>query len=44
VFRKAGVYYIICNEYCGLMHQAMVTPIVVDPAPAPGSDEGRAAP
>lgn len=32
VFRKPGTYYIICNEYCGLMHHAMASPIIVDPA------------
>lgn len=30
-FRHAGVYYIICNEYCGLEHQAMIGQIIVDP-------------
>ena len=23
-FAKPGVYYIICNEYCGIGHQAML--------------------
>lgn len=29
-FKHPGVYHIICNEYCGLMHHAMVTPIIVE--------------
>jgi cytochrome c oxidase subunit 2 len=29
VFKKAGTYDIACNEYCGLMHHAMVGKITV---------------
>ena len=32
-FRKPGILNIVCNEYCGIEHQAMVGTIVVDPAP-----------
>lgn len=28
-FHKAGTYHVICNEYCGLEHQAMLGEIVV---------------
>ena len=31
-FGHAGTYNIICNEYCGIEHQAMIGTIVVDPA------------
>ena len=30
-FDRAGIFNIICNEYCGIEHQAMVGTIVVDP-------------
>lgn len=30
-FNRPGEYHIICNEYCGLEHQAMIGVIVVDP-------------
>jgi len=30
-FRRPGSYHIICNEYCGLEHQAMTGVIIVDP-------------
>ncbi|WP_208621301.1 hypothetical protein [Azospirillum oryzae] len=33
-FQRAGVFFIICNEFCGLEHQAMVGRIVVDPQEA----------
>lgn len=29
VFKKAGTYDIACNEYCGLMHHAMVGTVTV---------------
>lgn len=31
-FAHAGTYNIICNEYCGIEHQAMIGRIIVDPA------------
>jgi cytochrome c oxidase subunit 2 len=31
-FAHAGTYNIICNEFCGIEHQAMVGRIIVDPA------------
>ena len=34
-FRKPGILNIICNEYCGIEHQAMVGMIVVDPETKP---------
>ncbi|WP_323990080.1 cytochrome c oxidase subunit II [Nguyenibacter sp. L1] len=33
-FRRPGVYHIICNEYCGMLHHAMVARIVVTPSQA----------
>ncbi len=30
-FKRPGTYHIICNEYCGLEHQAMTGVIIVDP-------------
>ena len=30
-FRKSGIFNIICNEFCGIEHQAMIGTIVVDP-------------
>ena len=30
-FAHAGSYNIICNEYCGIGHQAMIGRIIVDP-------------
>ncbi|WP_245623631.1 cytochrome c oxidase subunit II [Paraburkholderia nodosa] len=30
-FDRAGTYYIICNEYCGIEHHSMIGRIVVDP-------------
>ncbi len=30
-FDKPGTYYIICNEYCGAGHQAMIGKIVITP-------------
>lgn len=32
-FGKAGLFNIICNEYCGIEHQAMLGRIIVDPKP-----------
>jgi cytochrome c oxidase subunit 2 len=32
VFKKAGEYDIACNEYCGLMHHAMVGKLIVTDA------------
>jgi len=29
-FAHAGTFYIICNEYCGIEHQAMIGRIIVD--------------
>lgn len=29
-FKRAGVFDIICNEYCGIEHQAMIGRIIVD--------------
>lgn len=34
-FRHAGTYNIVCNEFCGIEHQAMIGRIVVDPARQP---------
>jgi cytochrome c oxidase subunit II len=34
-FSYAGTYNIICNEFCGIEHQAMLGRIVVDPAAKP---------
>ncbi|MDR3535462.1 MAG: cytochrome c oxidase subunit II [Acetobacteraceae bacterium] len=31
-FAHPGTYYIICNEFCGIEHQAMIGRIIVDPA------------
>ncbi len=31
-FKRAGTFNIICNEYCGIEHQAMLGRIIVDPA------------
>ncbi|HVY16176.1 MAG TPA: cytochrome c oxidase subunit II [Rhodopila sp.] len=31
-FDHVGIYNIICNEYCGIEHQAMIGRIVIDPA------------
>ena len=31
-FKHAGTFNIICNEFCGIEHQAMLGRIVVDPA------------
>lgn len=31
-FDQTGTYYIICNEFCGIEHQAMIGRIIVDPA------------
>jgi cytochrome c oxidase subunit 2 len=31
-FGHPGTYNIICNEYCGIGHQAMIGRIIVDPA------------
>jgi len=31
-FAHAGAYNIICNEFCGLEHQAMIGRIIVSPA------------
>jgi cytochrome c oxidase subunit 2 len=31
-FDHPGTYYIICNEFCGIEHQAMIGRIIVDPA------------
>lgn len=31
-FQHAGTYHIICNEFCGIEHQAMIGRIIVDPA------------
>jgi len=31
-FAHAGTYNIICNEFCGLEHQAMIGRIIVSPA------------
>ncbi|WP_242539994.1 cytochrome c oxidase subunit II [Trinickia mobilis] len=30
-FDRAGTYYIICNEYCGIEHHSMIGRIIVDP-------------
>lgn len=30
-FRKAGEYVVACNEFCGLMHHAMVGKVIVKP-------------
>jgi cytochrome c oxidase subunit 2 len=30
-FRRPGIYHTICNEYCGLEHQAMTGVIIVEP-------------
>ncbi|MFP6560769.1 cytochrome c oxidase subunit II [Paraburkholderia sp. B3] len=30
-FERAGTYYVICNEYCGIEHHSMIGRIVVDP-------------
>ncbi len=30
-FTHAGTYHVICNEFCGIEHQAMIGRIVVDP-------------
>ena len=29
-FARAGVYNIVCNEYCGIEHQSMIGRIIVD--------------
>ena len=34
-FSHAGTYNIICNEFCGIEHQAMLGRIIVDPAAKP---------
>jgi cytochrome c oxidase subunit 2 len=31
-FGHPGIYYIICNEFCGIEHHAMIGRIIVDPA------------
>lgn len=31
-FDRPGIYNIICNEFCGIEHQAMIGRIIVDPA------------
>lgn len=31
-FGRAGIFHIICNEYCGIEHQAMIGRIIVDRA------------
>lgn len=31
-FSHPGTYHIICNEFCGIEHQAMIGRIIVDPA------------
>ena len=31
-FDYPGTYHIICNEFCGIEHQAMIGRIIVDPA------------
>ena len=31
-FSRAGTYHIVCNEFCGVEHQAMIGRIIVDPA------------
>jgi len=33
-FSHPGTYNIICNEFCGIEHQAMMGRIIVDPRPA----------
>ncbi|HXV85548.1 MAG TPA: cytochrome c oxidase subunit II [Gemmatimonadales bacterium] len=33
VFPQAGEYLIVCNEYCGLGHHAMMGKLIVEPAP-----------
>ena len=35
VFHNPGNYNIICNEFCGIEHQAMIGQIVVDPETSP---------
>ena len=30
-FNHAGIYQILCNEFCGIEHQAMTSKIIVDP-------------
>jgi cytochrome c oxidase subunit 2 len=30
-FDRAGTYYVICNEYCGIEHHSMIGRIIVDP-------------
>ncbi len=34
-FSHPGTFNIICNEFCGIEHQAMLGRIVVDPGPPP---------
>ncbi|GBQ94777.1 cytochrome c oxidase subunit 2 [Gluconacetobacter liquefaciens] len=34
-FHHTGLFRIICNEYCGMFHHAMVARIIVDPAGTP---------
>ncbi|MBO1360002.1 cytochrome c oxidase subunit II [Acetobacter sacchari] len=29
-FHRTGVFRIICNEYCGMMHHAMIGQVIVD--------------
>lgn len=33
-FSRPGTFNIICNEFCGIEHQAMLGRIIVDPRPA----------